>query len=277
MINWFPGHMAQARRLINDNIKYTDAVIYMLDARAPFSCINPSFSPVIRGKGVVYALNKADLVPTADVKAWCNKLSGENVTALSLTGTDISSARKLVEGVRSVCAEKIARRAAKGMNAILRALVIGVPNTGKSTVINSLAGKYKLETGNRPGVTRSIRWIKINDYLEIADTPGTLYPKLENQRTARHLAYIGSIKNEILDVNELAADLIAELNEKEPRSLITRYGELDFSSPDILEQIALARGFKMRGDIADVDRAAAAVLDDFRKGRMGKIILEKAD
>ena len=275
IINWFPGHMTKSLREMEEKIKLVDAVVYVLDSRAPFSCINPELNRISEGKPVIYALNKSDLVENADISRWITKLSVNGSTAVKLNSTASNATKVLADKLKTVCAEKIEKKKAKGINAVIRAMVIGVPNSGKSTLINNLCGKAKTITGNKAGVTRGQQWVKITPQLEVLDTPGTLYPKLDNEKTALNLAFIGSIRDEVLDVHELALEMVKNEIFKEPIKL--RCGvEPSEDAHMTLAAIARARGFLIRGGEVDEERAAYAVIDDFRKGRMGKIILEKA-
>ncbi len=278
-INWFPGHMNKSMREIENNLGVSDCVVYVLDARAVLSCFNPSFDAKI-DIPIVYVLNKADIAPLDVVNGWLNKLSGAKSAAISTDGTDVSTRKRLITAIKSVCAETIARQKRRGLNEHLRAIVLGVPNTGKSTIINTLCGKARLNTGDRAGVTRSAAWCRVDNTLDVLDTPGTLYPKISDIKVGENLAIIGSIKDEVVDTTELACALVSRLRSIAPTAFEARYG-FDINSVDddysALEQITQKRGFKIRGGSADVERAAAAVIDDFRKCRLGKIALERCD
>ncbi len=277
IINWFPGHMTKSLREIDEKINLVDAVVYVLDSRAPFSCINPALNKVIGSKPIIFVLNKADMVPEREIKSWVSKLTLENTKAVKSDSTVSNSAKIVAENLRALCSDKIAKKKARGFNTVIRAIVIGVPNSGKSTLINNLCGKAKTATGNKAGVTRGQQWVKVGDYIEVLDTPGTLYPKLDNYEVALNLAFIGSIRDEVTDTYELSLELIKRLN-RLGDALVARYG---ISPPDdpiaVLGKIAAKRGFVLRGGEPNIERASAAVIDDFRKGRMGKIILERAD
>ena len=275
IINWFPGHMNRSLREMEEKIRLVDAVVYVLDSRAPFSCINPELDRISEGKPVVYVLNKAALVEAADLSCWIARLSGSGKYALKLDSTATNASKILAEKLREVCADKIAKKKARGINAVIRAMVIGVPNSGKSTLINNLCGKAKTLTGNKAGVTRGQQWVRVTPYLEVLDTPGTLYPKLDDRTVALDLAFVGSIRDEVLDIYGLAAELVKRLA---PSGAIERrYGVVPSADEhETLTDIARARGFLVKGGETDDERAAYAVIDDFRKGRMGKIILEKA-
>ena len=258
-----------------EHIKSVDAVVYVLDSRAPFSCINPELDRISEGKPVIYALNKADLVESEDSARWVARLSSGKTSAVRLNSTSTNASKVLADRIKSVCADKTEKNKAKGVTAVIRAMVIGVPNSGKSTLINNLCGKAKTVTGNRAGVTRGRQWVRITPQLEVLDTPGTLYPKLDNEETALNLAFIGSIRDEVLDIPELALRFIERI--RDSKALLHRYGISPSTDPaETLFLIAQARGFLARGGDIDTERAAYAVIDDFRKGRMGKIILERA-
>ena len=280
-IQWFPGHMTKSLRQMEASLPLADVILYVLDARAPKSCINPVLNGMIQGKPIIYVLNKADLVPSSAMTAWREKLSGGTVSAVSINGTASGSAKAILPLVQKLAVVKIEKYRSKGISVSLRGMVVGVPNTGKSTLINNLCGQAKTVTGNRPGVTRGKQWVRINDYFELLDTPGTLYPKLNNQTIAQNLAYIGSIKDEVLDSFALSCVLLEDIHRIDPSVLKMRYGLFfdTFKGDTIaaMEAIAKARGYLLRGGEPDTERAATAVLDDFRKGRLGKIILDKAE
>ena len=276
-INWYPGHMTKSIRMMEENIKLVDAVVYVLDARAPKSCMNPNFDKFIEKLPVVFVLNKADLANEQSVSKWKKYLSGENREAVSVNSTVSKTSASVIALIKKLCANKINRFKQKGVRATVRVMIMGVPNTGKSTLTNNLCGKAKAITGNKAGVTRGKQWVKVSDTVEVMDTPGTLYPKLSDQTVAKHLAFMGSIKDEVVDGYELALALVEELSAKFPFALKNRYGIEELSAPDvIIQQIARKRGFILKGNEPDIERASDAVLDDFRKGRMGKITLEEA-
>lgn len=275
-INWFPGHMTKAMRLIEENIKIVDAVIYVLDSRAVSACINPSFSDVIKNKPIVYVLNKADLVEESDLKKWCAYFDEKGfayVTSNSANGKDNA---KILKKLLCVLDDKIKRYREKGVNTPVRAMVIGIPNSGKSTLINSLCGGKRTITGDRPGVTKSKQWLSVQKGVDMLDTPGTLWPKLDDQNAAMHLAFIGSIKDEVLDINEVAINLIDFLKTNKSGALTERYkiSSENAENIQIFEEIAVKRGFVLRGGDYDYERTARAIIDDFRKQKFGKVMLE---
>lgn len=276
-IQWFPGHMTKAIRLMEDNLRLVDAVVYVLDARAVKSCLNPLFRKLVAGKPALYVFNKCDLVEPRDLDGWERAFAAEGKTTVRSVGIS-GDCSKVVAGVKAVAAAKLDRFREKGAEVNVRTMVVGVPNSGKSTIINAVCGRAKTVTGDRPGVTRGKQWVSI-DGIDLLDTPGTLWGKFEDQTVAHHLAYIGSIRDEVLDVAELACDFAAELKEEYPDALLSRYflPELADTPSDILVQIAEARGCKARGGEPDYDRAARILIDDFRKGRLGKLMLEKAE
>lgn len=274
-IQWFPGHMTKAIRMMEDSLRLVDALIYVIDARAVFSCINPLFTKLLNGKKVLYVFNKCDLVENAELNKWCEEFKRQGKTYVKAIGTS-GDCSQIVSGLKSVMSDKLDKYAKKGANISVRAMVVGVPNSGKSTIINSMIKRAKAVTGDRPGVTRGKQWLSI-DGVDFLDTPGTLWGKFENQQVAHHLAYIGSIKDDVLDTLELACDFVDEIKKTAPDGLKNRYGitDLDGTAYEIIEEIAQRRGFKLRADSLDYERAAKTVIDDFRKGRLGKIMLEQ--
>lgn len=274
-IQWFPGHMTKAIRMMEDNLRLVDALIYVIDARAVYSCDNPLFNKLLQGKKVLYVFNKCDLVEKSDLDLWCKEFEKQGKPYVKAIGTS-GDCSQIVAGLKRVVADKIEKYAQKGANISVRAMVVGVPNSGKSTIINAMVKKAKAVTGDRPGVTRGKQWLSI-DNVDFLDTPGTLWGKFEDQKVAHHLAYIGSIREDILDVSELAFDFIGEMKTLYPDSLKTRYNldVLREETLDIFEQIAMSRGFKLKGNQPDYERTAKMIIDEFRKGKLGKIMLEK--
>ena len=267
--------MAKAVRMMEENLKLCDAVVFVLDARAPASSFNPRLADMVGAKPVLYILNKGDLADGgADMAASAMQKAGK--PAVRIAATMPSSARALTAAMEVLTAEKRARLAEKGVNKPLRFLVAGIPNTGKSTVINLLAGGRKAQVGDKAGVTRAKQWVRCGAF-ELLDTPGTMPPTLVNQTLARRLAYLGSVNDDILDREEVALALLAELWEKYPAALAERYG-IDGGEPlAMYEQLCRRRGFVLKGNDYDYSRGAIALLDDLRKGRLGKICLDDAD
>ena len=264
--------------MIEENIKLIDVLIYVLDARAPKSCINPDFARYIEKLPVVYVLNKCDLADSAETEKWSKLLCGDRSEAITVNSTVSKSTASVLAIIKKLCGGKIQKYAAKNIKTTIKAMVIGVPNTGKSTLINNLLGKAKAITGNRPGVTRGKQWFRVGEYIEVLDTPGTLYPKLNDQVSARHLAYLGSIKDEVVDTFELSVQLLSELAMLKPDAISSRYGFIPSESGEKdLEEVARSRSFLLKGGAPDTERASVALIDDFRKGRLGRITLDKAE
>lgn len=277
-IQWFPGHMTKALREMEKNVKLVDLIIYVLDARAPYSCQNPQFVEIMGNKPIIYVLNKIDLADDRETEKWQGYFSRENTLAIPLNSTMTNASKTVVSGMERLLASKLERNRQKGITMPLRAMVIGVPNCGKSTLINNLCGKYKAITGDRPSVTRSTQWVKIAGNIELLDTPGTLWPSFEDNEVSHNLAYINSIKDEVLDTAELVLDFIAKMLNDYCEPFLARYNltyDENAQPVDYLTQICENRKFIIRGGELDYERGARAILDDFRKGRIGKITLDR--
>ena len=271
-INWFPGHMKKALQEMQAEVKNVDAVIYVLDARAPKACLNPSFVQVIGAKPILYVLNKCDLADEDKARNFAKTLTSENSRVLILNSTMSGAIGKVTNALNDLCKNQIERFKNKGVNYFVRAMVLGVPNSGKSTLVNNLCGSARAVTGNKPGVTKGKQWVKLSNNIEILDTPGTLWPNLEVEETALQLAYIGSIKDDVLQIEELALSLIGDLARLYPKFLIEKYAINTENTPlEIMEEIAEKRKYLLRGGDIDYERTAKAILDDFRKCRIGKI------
>ena len=273
-IQWFPGHMTKALRMMEDNLKLVDGAVCVLDARAPFACFNKRLISVFNNKPVLYLINKTDLISAEDKSVIAENLKARGIKFLFTVGTEQRDMKAVYNVVTEMFSEKLQSKKERGVNKTLRFMVCGVPNTGKSTVINSLAGKKQAQTGDKAGVTKGKQWIRLNG-LELLDTPGTMPPSFENQTYAHHLAYIGSINDDILDIESLCLDFIEELSAKNDLALSERYGvDIKGEPLEIFDAICKSRGYFLRGGESDYTRCAKAVLDDFRKGRLGKICLE---
>ena len=270
-IQWFPGHMTKAIRMMEKEVPLADGIIYVLDARCPASSFNPVLKKIAGNKPVLYVLNKCDLADER-VDAMLKIIPH----SVKVNAANANSRRDITGAINALVAEKREKNLAKGYSKIFRFLVIGVPNTGKSTIINLLAGSRRTVTGNKAGVTRGKQWIRL-DGFELLDTPGTMPPACENQSHALHLAYVGSINDDILDLDDIALELLGEIGEKYPKRLFERYGIEGGSKLEMLDKVCAKRGFILRGGEYDYERGIRAVIDDFRKGRLGKITLDGID
>ena len=276
---WYPGHMTKAKRMMQENIKLIDLIIELVDARIPMSSRNPDIDELGKGKSRIILLNKSDLADAGLNQEWESffKEKGYFVQQLNAkTGAGIKNIQALVQ---ESCKEKIERDRKRGIiNRPVRAMVVGIPNVGKSTFINSFAGKACAKTGNKPGVTKGKQWIRLNKNLELLDTPGILGPKFEDQKIGERLALIGSINDEILHVDELAVALIRNLKNSYLDLLEKRYNiTMDEDAYDTLKKIAIARRCLQKGELPDVDRASSMLLEDFRSGKLGRITLERPE
>jgi len=270
--------MAKAKKLIQENLKLVDMVVEIRDARIPLSSANPDFEELMAGKIRVVALNKADLAEPSATEAWIKWFEINGINAMSINSLDLKNSEKM-KGFILRIAEKKAKETLdkKGIHRTIRGMVIGIPNVGKSTFINSIAGSKKAKTGNKPGITKGKQWIKISNYMNLLDTPGLLWPKIHDQNVALHLAYTKTIKEEILDPEEIAHYFLEEMKILYPNAISKRYG-VEVSDEDkgyeILESICLKKGWIKSGAIPDIVRGARHVLDDFQMGRLGRITLE---
>lgn len=273
---WYPGHMTKAKRMMQENIKLVDLIIELVDARIPYSSRNPDIDELGRNKARLILLNKADLADEAANAAWTKALEATGAVVVKANSRSGAGLKAVQGAVAEACKEKIERDRRRGIkNRPVRAMVAGIPNVGKSTFINSFAGKAAAKTGNKPGVTKGNQWIRLNKQVELLDTPGILWPKFEDQSVGLKLAFLGSINDEILNKDELAAELCAFLLKAYPGLLAERYGIPEDRSPhELLEQIAIARSCLLKGGGYDVPRAARLLLEDFRSGKLGRITLE---
>lgn len=274
-IQWYPGHMTGAMRMMEQNLSLVDGVIFVLDARCPAASFNAKLKKLLKSKPVLYVFNKSDLADErADILLSAVKSAG--AVCVKANSVNTGARRSLTEAIKSLVAQKREAAAAKGYNRVFRFMVAGVPNTGKSTLINALAGSKRAETGDKAGVTRGKQWIKC-DGFELLDTPGTMPPAFENQYLARHLAYVGSINDDILEMDEIALALLEELAANYPKRLEERYSVKIGQPLEMLEWVCARRGFILRGGEYDYERGERAVIDDFRKGRLGRITLDSVE
>ena len=276
-IQWYPGHMTKAKRMMQEDMKLIDIVIELLDARVPLSSRNPDIDTLANNKYRLVLLNKCDLADRNITAAWENYFKEKGILVVTINARDGQGMKSITAKIQEACKEKIERDRKRGiLNRPIRAMIVGIPNVGKSTFINSYARKACTKVGNKPGVTKGKQWIKINKNVELLDTPGILWPKFEDESVGEHLAYIGSINDEILQKTELACDLITFLTEDYPNLLHERF-EVDESqaASDILHGIALNRGCLLKGQELDYEKAASILLDDFRSGKLGSISIER--
>lgn len=276
---WYPGHMTKAKRMMQENIKLIDLIIELVDARIPMSSRNPDIDELAKGKARIILLNKSDLADKRYNEEWTTyfKEKGFHVLLInSKTGAGIKSIQSLVQ---EACKEKIERDRRRGIiNRPVRAMVVGIPNVGKSTFINSFAGRACAKTGNKPGVTKGKQWIRLNKNLELLDTPGILWPRFENQTVGERLAMIGSINDEIIQMDELANSTITYINKNYPGFLEERFGiEAREDGYETLGKICMARGCFLKGEELDIMRASQMVIEDFRSGKIGQITLERPE
>ncbi len=275
-IQWYPGHMTKARRQMQEDIRLIDLIIELVDARVPLSSRNPDIDSMGRQKSRLILLNKADLADDSWNRRWAEYFKKKGYYVLLADSRNKGHLKALQPLIGEACREKIERDRKRGiLNRPVRAMVAGIPNVGKSTFINSYAGRACAKTGNRPGVTRGKQWIRLNKTLELLDTPGILWPKFEDPEVGKNLALIGSVRDEILNTEELALELIRRLNREYPQVLAERYGiEKAETELKTLEEIARSRNCLTRGGELSFEKAAGILLEDFRGGKLGRITLE---
>lgn len=273
---WYPGHMTKAKRAMLEDIKLIDVIVELVDARIPRSSKNPDIDALANGKSRILLLNKSDMADPAQTARWKAYYEKQGFFVLAVNSTKRSELKAVNQLIQKACKEKIERDRKRGiLNRPIRAMIVGIPNVGKSTFINSFAGKACTKTGNKPGVTKGKQWIRINKQVELLDTPGILWPKFEDQTVGLRLAFIGSIKDEILQRVEIALDLIEYLKEAYPGTLASQYGiEESNDSAAMLEEIGNVRKCIKKGTEIDYEKTAALILDDFRSSKLGLISLE---
>ncbi len=277
-INWYPGHMKKTRELIRDNLKLVDLVIEVLDARIPISSRNPIIDEIVGNKPRVIALNKTDIASDKETKRWLEYFVREGSTPVAInaqSGSGVSNLLKILERIEKELSEGKMRQKP------LRMMIVGVPNVGKSSLINRLTGRKAAQIGNKPGVTKGKQWLRLKNGMELLDTPGILWPKFEDNRVGIYLAFCGSIKDEILDLPTLALELIKVLRRDYPELLLERYkldeSCLEYEDIELLDEICRRRGYILPGKRIDYDRAGKAILDEFRNGKISRITLEMAE
>lgn len=279
---WYPGHMTKAKRMMQENISLIDLVIELVDARIPLSSRNPDIDELGKNKSRLILLNKSDLADPAENKLWMAYFRERGFHVLEVNARSGQGLRQIQPTVQEACREKIERDRKRGIkNRPVRAIVVGIPNVGKSTFINSFAGKACTKTGNKPGVTKGKQWIRLNKDLELLDTPGILWPKFESEEVGMRLAMIGSMNDEILQMTELATQLLNYLLVHYRQALFARYqveeGAAEITSVQMLSLICENRKCYKKGQEPDLEKAAALLMDDFRSGRIGRITLETCD
>lgn len=277
--NWYPGHMTKAKRMMQEDIKFNDIVIELIDARIPMSSRNPDIDDLAKNKYRLILLNKSDLADDRVTVKWVEFFEKQGIKVIKLDSRQRSGMKSVNNAILEVCKEKIERDRKRGIiNRPVRAMIVGIPNVGKSTFINSFAGKACAKTGNKPGVTKGKQWIRLNKTVELLDTPGILWPKFDNEKIANDLAFIGSINDQILNLTELSLKFIESVKNDYAGIFTSRY---DIEEKDdgviMLGDIAIARGCLKKGGEPDYDKAAALIFDDFRSGKLGKISIEKPE
>lgn len=279
-IQWYPGHMAKARREIGEAIKLVDVVIEIIDARIPMASRNPILNEIIGDKPRIIVLNKSDLADSEINKEWIKKLNIGNQRAILVDSNNGIGTKDVVKAACDIMKDKLDKQVEKGrIGGSIKAMVVGIPNVGKSTFINKIAGKQTTVTGNKPGVTKKNQWVRLDDKIQLLDTPGVLWPKLDNELYARHLAYIGTIKDEVIDIEELAVYLVDELVNNYKEMLYNRYKiSSDFTydmTYELLEEIGKKRGCLVKGGEVDFTKVANILFEEFRSGKIGRISLER--
>lgn len=277
-LQWFPGHMKKARQLIEENLKLVDVVIELLDARIPTSSANPMLHEILAGNPRLIALNKADLADSSGTKAWVQYFADAGVPAVAIDAVKGKGIKQLVSLTEELARPKTEKLVAKGAKPrAARAMILGIPNVGKSSLINRLAGAARTKTEDRPGVTRAKQWIRIGNKMELLDTPGILWPKFESPLVALKLAFTGAIRDEIYDLEQVACLLMEVLAEKYPTLLCERFKweqPLPASGPELLELVGRNRGCLVRGGHVDLEKAAHIAISEFRSGKLGHITLD---
>ena len=274
---WYPGHMTKAKRQMQEDIKLIDLVIELVDARVPLSSRNPDIDDLGKNKARLILLNKSDLADDAQNEKWIEYFKEKGYHALKINSKNKSGIKEINNVVNEACKEKIERDRKRGIkNRPVRAMVVGIPNVGKSTFINAYAGRNCAKTGNKPGVTKGKQWIKLSKTLELLDTPGILWPKFEDQAIGLKLALIGSINDNILDLSDMAYEFVKILNNSYENAIPNRFGVEKNDDPlKMLEGIAEVRGCKLKGNVLDLEKASSILLEEFRSGKLGKITLDR--
>lgn len=281
VVHWFPGHMAKATRMIKDYVKKVDVVIELLDARIPRSSANPVITEVVGQKPHIIVLNKVDLADAKATKAWTEFFTAQGITVLAIDSKTGKGKKQLIKAVERLSKPIIDKRTAKGIRSrSVRTIILGIPNVGKSTLINSLAGAAATRTADKPGHTRGQQWVKIGKNLELLDTPGVLWPKLEDQRAAARLAMTGAISDDVYDLEAVMKQLLTQLTEQARDVLMARYKlkeEHLVSTDTLLDAIGRKRGCLVSGGVVDLDKARRIILNDYRSAKLGLLTLDAVD
>ncbi|MBR6524878.1 MAG: ribosome biogenesis GTPase YlqF [Clostridia bacterium] len=273
-INWYPGHMAKAKRQLSEQLKRVDVVIELCDARLPRASRNPDLDKMLEHKQRVLVFGKSDLADPAQTDKWVKHYRDQGILCIAVNMN--KQAKQVSQLIDKATEETVRRAAERGIKKTIRAMVVGVPNVGKSTFINRLHGAPIAKVGDMPGVTRANQWVKISPYLELLDTPGLLWPRLDDAMAARRLAYIAAIRDQVLNTDDLALQLLYDMIDSVPEKVKERYHVEDLSQrgEELLEAVCRGRGFLMRGGVCDWERACSVILDEFRGGKLGRITLE---
>lgn len=277
-VQWFPGHMAKTRRIIKESLNLVDGVVELVDSRIPYSSSNPELNNLIKGKPRIVLLNKCDMADSNATKMWIDYYKSRNMYALAVDCRTGKGLNHFIPTVQKALSKKIEKNASKGMNGkALRLMVVGIPNTGKSSFINRMAGNAKAKVADKAGVTRQQQWFVVGKGIELLDTPGVLWPKFDDPEVGDKLAFTGAVKDEVTDIETLSCRLLDVLAKTRPQSILDRYKLEDIGGLqgwEILEMIGKKRGFLIKGGEIDYERTAVMLCDEFRGGRLGKITLE---
>ncbi len=279
-INWYPGHMKKTKELIQENLKLIDVVVELLDARIPVSSKNPQIDELLKGKLKIVVFNKFDLADPENLDSWIKYYKSKGIKSIPINCITGEGVNRLIHEIKVTANPIIEKLKAKGMKErAIRVMIVGIPNVGKSSLINKLAGKKTAKIGNKPGVTRGKQWIRIRKGLELFDTPGILWPRIESAEVGKNLAYVGSIKDEILDIEEIALSFVGFVMKNYPNLLTQRY-DVDMGDKEpleVLNDIAIRRGCLTKGNEIDYNKISNILLDEYRNGKIGKISLEWPD
>ena len=277
-INWYPGHMARTKRILTEQIRKVDLIVELCDARLPRSSRNPEIERLCANRQKILFLNKADLANPDATEQWLRVFRKTETDVYAIDSKNLKS-KEIIRMMERATRGIIEKSLERGIRKTVKVMILGVPNVGKSTLINRLRGKGIAQTGDRPGVTKSNQWVKINPYLELLDTPGLLWPRLDDQQAARRLCYIGSVKDEVIDPILLAVSLLEELEKVSPDTMMSRFHleHCDLKGLELMDAVCKGRGWLLKGNQYDYERAAGVVLDEFRGGKLGRITLELPD